>query len=95
MLSKAKCQRMHTKTRMLQRYGIELNRRSYQEIANPIRDRGPGKAKDSRFVDRQSNRITRWFVKYSGRWFPVVYDSKRKTLVTILPEGSLGPEPKD
>ena len=95
MLSKAESQRVHTKTRMLQRYGIELNRRSYQEIANPIRDRGVNGPKNSRFVDRQSNRITRWFVRYKGRWFPVVYDSKRKTVVTILPEGSLGPEPKD
>lgn len=45
----------------------------------------------ARFVDRQSNRVTRWVVEDEGREFPVVYDSRRKTIVTVLPEGSLRP----
>ena len=93
MSSKTVAQRIHAKRRGFERYGIVLNQQSYWTLALTIRNSSNGKTNNARFVDRQSNRVTRWFVKHQSRWFPVVYDSKRKTIVTVLPEESLGPLP--
>ena len=94
MPNKTVAQRIHAKGMMLERYGITLNQRSYWALALTIRNFSRGETKNVKFVDRQSNRVTRWFVKHQGHWFPVVYDSKRKTVVTVLPEGALGSPPE-
>ncbi len=91
MPSKTIAQRTHAKKRMLERYGLSLNKQSYTVMAGSIRNQ----TKNSRFVDRQSNRLTRWFVRHQSQWFPVVYDSNRKTIVTVLPEDALGLIPTD
>jgi len=38
----------------------------------------------AQFVDRQSNRITRWKIEFKGLELIAVYDSIRKTVVTFL-----------
>lgn len=87
--------RIHAKKRMEERYGIILNQKSYREMTLLIRFNNEHKGKLTRFVDKQSNNRRRWFVKYQDRWFPVAYDRKLKTIVTILPEEALGPFPTD
>lgn len=76
MVTKAKCQARHAARRSLERYGFEINQ------AAAIQKIQAGKA---RFIERQSLRITLWEVEAAGKRVKVVYDSKRKTIVTALP----------
>ena len=47
----------------------------------------------AKFVFKQSLRTTVWEIIFQGRFFLVVYDKIRKSLVTVLPDGnSLGYE---
>ena len=41
--------------------------------------------KELEFVDKQSNRITRWKYKVNDKEYILVYDKDRKQLVTIIP----------
>lgn len=45
-------------------------------------------AKTTIFVEKQSNRLKKWKIFYDGFWYCVVYDSKRGTIATLLPEGT-------
>ncbi len=91
--SKAHAQRRHATHRMEERYDVTILRAGLKQMVSAIqKDARPrGRA---RFYDRQSNRITRWHVEYEGTWYPVVYDSKRQTIVTVLPLGALGSSPE-
>jgi len=95
-ISKEEIKRKHVIKRALERYGVLLTIRGCKRIANRVRKidgQCSISCKDVVFVDRQSYRITRWFIYYYERWFPVVYDTKDKIIITILPKGSLGKEP--
>ena len=37
------------------------------------------------FIDRQSNRITRWKYSHNNNDFMIIYDKDRKQVVTIIP----------
>ncbi len=87
--SKAHAQRVHAKRRMVKRHGITLSRIGLKQIVDAIQNASRPQSK-ARFYDRQSNRISRWHVEHEGKWYPVVYDGKRKTIVTVLPHGALG-----
>lgn len=77
--SKADAQRFHFKTRALQRFGLRISDGALQQIIRQIQS---GRAE---FIERQSNRITMFRVGLrDGSSARVVYDSKRKTLVTIM-----------
>ena len=95
MSSKAKSQILHARMRIRERFDLDLKDDEMQSLANRIKksylDKHKGKAQ---FVDRQSLRVSRWFVWFREQWFPVVYDNNRKTIVTVLPKGALGPEPE-
>lgn len=79
MKSKAVSQREHFHRRVSGRFGLELDGEDRRRI---IEDIQRGRAK---FVDRQSLRVTRWLITREGVEFIVVYDSRRKELVTALP----------
>lgn len=75
---KAKTQKRHAKTRMLQRYGIGLTEELYADLVNQI---VTGRAS---FIERQSVRVSKFWVRCGTQMIPVVYDRHRKTIVTVL-----------
>lgn len=92
--NKAKAQRAHAARRVLERYGIRMSQAALEDMTKSIRNQHkPGQSRNAVFVNRESLRVTRWHVFYSGKWYPVVYDSHRGTIATVLPEGALGKPP--
>ena len=79
--SKTRAQRIHAKRRMLERFGVIINRKDLREIALLIRNN------KARFSCRKSHRITRWVIENFYKLPPmvVVYDSKRNQIVTAIP----------
>ena len=77
-LSKIQWQRKHFRERALLRYGLDATREHQENIIQMIKD---GKSK---FLNSRSNRTSVFQVDYLNREMLVVYDSKRKTLVTAL-----------
>ena len=72
-------QRAHAKRRLQERYGIELTAELRRELLSQIRS---GEAK---FLERQSRRLTIHVVKVGEDVeIPVVYDSVRGEIVTVL-----------
>lgn len=83
---KAKTQKRHCKTRLLQRFGEVLTEDVYQDFIYQIQT---GRAE---FIERQSVRVSKFWVDLKGQRIPVVYDRHRKTIVTVLqPEWVLPP----
>jgi hypothetical protein len=80
LTSKAKNQVWHAKKRAKQRFGLSLNRHSYGEMVKMIQS---GKAT---FVSSSSSRVKIFSVPYDGNNYKVIYDNKRKKIVTFLPE---------
>lgn len=72
------CQKEHTKQRAVERFGISLNKRKYQEIVGMIR------GGQSQFVCAQSNRVSVHRLQYEGKEIGVVYDKQRKSIATLL-----------
>lgn len=88
--TKAFAQRVHAKRRMAKQYGIIITRHDLEQMVAAIQGKNDSGDR-AEFYDRKSNRITRWRVLYKGTWYPVVYDSNRKAIVTILPKKALQP----
>jgi len=79
-LSKKLAERRHCAKRALQRYRIKLTKRIRIRIVQSIEH------EEAQIVRRISNRLTVWRVSIPG--YPelkVVYDKKRKEVVTFLP----------
>jgi len=76
---KVRSLRIHAKRRLSERYGIAVDRVGLAEIVILIQ------AGKSRFVERQSNRVTVWDVPFRGQVVRVVYDTMRHAVVTALP----------
>ena len=76
---KATRQRAHAKRRALERYGLDINRRRMKEIVVLLQ------AGLAEFLERQSCRISLWKMNIDGVDVRVVYDNKRKTIVSFLP----------
>jgi predicted HTH domain antitoxin len=72
-------ERVHAKRRAKERYGIELNASSYEEINNIIRT---GNAK---LLKKQSLTRKLYEVRYRGILLKVAYDKARGQVVTFLP----------
>lgn len=70
-------QRTHAKKRALERYNLELNQDSYNELSE--------KAKQATVIKRTSHRVTIREIVHNGEMMKVVYDSKRHQIVTFLP----------
>jgi hypothetical protein len=79
VLSKKAAQRAHARRRARERYGVSLTKPSFHAIVQQIQN---GKAT---FLGRTSLRVTEWIVPFEGAKLRVVYDRKRKTIVTCLP----------
>ena len=79
MLSKKQCQQHHAKKRALERYGLNLITKDLRQLVLDIQN---GKSK---LIEQQSLRVSIREVEFNGEQVFVVYDSKRKSIVTFLP----------
>jgi len=79
-MNKKKSQLKHAKKRAFERLGINLTKKLREEIRGKIK-----KQKDAKFLYRTSLRVSIWEVKHGDNIFRVVYDKKRKNIVTFLP----------
>ncbi len=79
--TKAACQRAHTRKRLRERFGVFGNRKLLDSFVEriQIRDRVI-------FIDKQSNRVSRWYIFHEQYKIAVVYDSIRKVITTVLTE---------
>lgn len=77
-ITKVKNQKAHAKRRAKERHGIDLHQDAMVKLVKQIQ---AGKAT---LIDRQSLRVTRWWVTHEGQPLPVVYDNRRKAIVTVL-----------
>ncbi len=71
--------RLHSRSRALERYDLSLNREHLREIVQQIQ---LGKAA---FISRTSNSRTLWKIRVGNTLCNVVYDKRRKEIVTFLP----------
>lgn len=83
-ITKANSLLRHSKRRASERYGLNIGRAGLWEIVNIIRS---GRAI---FVRKETNRVSEWKVEYSGVSMRVIYDRRRKMVVTFLPPDDLG-----
>ena len=72
--------RIHAKQRASQRYGVSISDAKRRKIINLIHS-----GKTGQFVKRHSLRVTEWEIPLDGETFCVLYDKKRKDIVTFLP----------
>lgn len=78
MKSKKECENIHAKSRIRERFGINMGKKLHQTFINSIQN---GKAK---FIRRQSNRVTVWQVEYNEDVLTLVYDKHRKQIITVF-----------
>ncbi|AKM78137.1 MAG: hypothetical protein UY31_C0071G0006 [Candidatus Wolfebacteria bacterium GW2011_GWE1_48_7] len=78
-LTKTQALKIHAKGRASTRYHFVLTREDIRTLVRMIQD-GKG-----RFIEKQSNRVTRWSVEYCDITWNLVYDKIRHTLITCLP----------
>lgn len=77
---KSKAQMRHALRRALQRFGVFFSKEDLQQMIAQIKN------KKSRCLFVTSNRASVHEVFFKDKWYPVVYDCIRKTIVTFLPE---------
>ena len=75
---KARTQHRHAQIRFLERHGLEVSGRELQMLVAQIQ------SGEARFVERQSLRASVWDVELEGKARRVIYDRKRKTIVTVF-----------
>jgi hypothetical protein len=75
---KLRAEAAHFKTRLRQRYGIEINRFEYAAMCDA--------AEDAPVIQRQSCRVSVRVLKVGRYDVPCVYDERRCRLVTVLYE---------
>ncbi len=68
----------HAYNRCWDRFGFCLGKQEQEELVSLIQSH------QADFVEKQSLRITLWDVKYRDKSMRLVYDKKRKKIVTVL-----------
>lgn len=77
-MTKKAAQAIHFRRRAIQRLGLVMNKSERHAIVQQIID------KKVKLVEKQSNRIFVYEIENIWGNFFVVYDNKRKNLVTVL-----------
>jgi hypothetical protein len=72
-------ERAHTKQRLAERYGLDASSAEIFQMAKRI---AHGHA---RFIERQSRDIGRWHLDHRGQVLRLVFDSRRRSILTALP----------
>ncbi|MEK9173528.1 MAG: hypothetical protein AAB594_03100 [Patescibacteria group bacterium] len=80
MREKTKSQRLHTKRRCFERFGIELSNADLKNIVSQIQTGHAIK------ISRRSNTAVIYLVKHNGIYLPVLYDKSRHSIATVLPK---------
>ena len=70
----------HSKRRASERYGLSLSKLDLLKIVDLIL----GKA--ATFVRRHTRRVSEWEVEYLGKRLRLLYDHRRRMVVTFLPD---------
>lgn len=78
-MDKKLAQRVHAKYRAQQRYGLNLNRHDLRRLVEQIQ------AGNAKVIKRSSLRVSVLELAVDGIAIQVVYDYKRKNIVTFLP----------
>ena len=68
----------HALRRAAERFGLRLHQDLYLRLIRSIQDH------TAEFVDRQSNRVTRWIVDVDGTKMCAAYDSNRSVIVSFI-----------
>lgn len=71
-------QEHHAKKRFAQRFGVVICNDTYRDMVKQIQT---GQAQ---FIEKQSNRVSKFWVQWGDRRVPVVYDKQRGKVVTVL-----------
>lgn len=77
--SKAKNQTIHFKRRCDERLGIQINRK---DIQRKIKEQKFNE--NFYFLDRQSNRVSRYRYKFNNKWYIIPYDKNTHKVITIF-----------
>lgn len=77
--SKAKNQTTHFKRRCDERLGLQIDRKTIQRR---IRDNKFDE--NFYFLDRQSNRVTRYRYKFNNKWYIIPYDKNTHKVITVF-----------
>ena len=72
--------RRHFKKRLLQRFGINIDKSDYKDLVRKI------KKGQLKCMGRQSNRVTVFLCDISGKTLVVFYDTHRHELITAITE---------
>lgn len=88
-ISKGKCQVFHFKKRCDERIGEQVDRKALQRR---IREKNYGD--DFYFLDRQSNRVSRYRYKYHDVWYIIPYDKNTHKVVTIFKDNKQDIKPE-
>ena len=75
--TKKECQCIHFQKRSIERIGVLINRK---EIIRKIQKN------ELEFIERKSNRVTKWRYNFLDKNYIVIYDKLRKQAVTIYEE---------
>ena len=79
-MNKKKSQHKHARKRALERYGIDYSENLKNELRGKIKRKSQAK-----FLYKSSLRVSVWEIEHNDNKFKVVYDKKRKNIVTFLP----------
>lgn len=75
---KARAQFIHAMRRAKERYGIEYTQELKKDFIHQIQ------TSQAVHVEKKSGRVSTFLVNYQGKVLKVVYDNKRKEIVTFL-----------
>jgi hypothetical protein len=82
---KSSAQLFHFYTNMQKRFGITMNKERRQYLLNLITScLTQGDTIDCRLIQKQSNRVYKFYITYEHKDMILVYDMSRDTLVTCL-----------
>jgi hypothetical protein len=76
-MTKTKSQKLHCKSRFVERYGIKLSKKQTRIIKSQINDK-------NRVGYGAQSFTKKYQVRLDNKDFVVVYDQRRKTIVTVL-----------
>lgn len=82
-ISKAKNQTYHFKKRCDERLGAQIDRKAIQKHIKEQKF-----SENFYFLDRQSNRITRYRYKFQNTWYIIPYDKNTHKVITIFEDNN-------
>ena len=82
-ISKAKNQTYHFKKRCDERLGVQIDRKAIQKHIKEQKF-----SENFYFLDRQSNRVTRYRYKFQNTWYIIPYDKNTHKVITIFEDNN-------